>query len=482
MRNFKLFALCFVALSMLFVGCKKDDKKDPVSFVVDGFYVSGDATAFATLDEKGLMQATTVENKTNSPRVGGGLYEIYVALEAGKPFTITEVSGSTKTVYGSGLETIDQNGVQDEKVGVVYKGTYAAGGTYSVATNGLYQIVVDQQTKSICVIPVDAWGIIGGATPLGWGGSTVMAQKGDFNKDSLVFEATEVTMLSGTYKFRHSMAWKQTILDSVGVDTLKVNTNFGGTLDALVPGGTDITWAGADKGVYTVKAVWKKGAGMSFSFTKTGDVVSLWPDNLYINGGDFGGATWDWTSAGIVTMTPVNSHPYAFWAIVYCSAASEFKFAPEKAWGADFGVTAGSAVDGIYTKGSANVAITDAGYYMVYVDLQAEKISVTAPTVYGMGDAFGGWTADVAANLFTVDNVAKKITSPATTAAGNVRMYATCPLSQQDAVPALWWQMEFNVIDGAIALRGIGGDQAAVPVTAGQTVALDFSAGTGTIQ
>jgi hypothetical protein len=42
--------------------------------------------------------------------------------------------------------------------------------------------------------------------------------------------------------------------------------------------------------------------------------------------------------------------------------------------------------------------------------------------------------------------------------------------------------MEYNVFEGKIEYRGAGGDQAAVPVTAGQKVVLDFNAGTGSIQ
>jgi hypothetical protein len=45
-----------------------------------------------------------------------------------------------------------------------------------------------------------------------------------------------------------------------------------------------------------------------------------------------------------------------------------------------------------------------------------------------------------------------------------------------------WWQMEFNIFDGKIVYRGGEGDQAAVAVKAGQTVTLDFNAGTGSIK
>lgn len=91
--------------------------------------------------------------------------------------------------------------------------------------------------------------------------------------------------------------------------------------------------------------------------------------------------------------------------------------------------------------------------------------------VYGMGDAFGGWNA--ATYPFTANGTVMTIT---TTAAGNLRMYAGSSISTTD-----WWTREFNIFDGVISYRGNGGDQSAVPVTAGQVVTLDFNAGTGTI-
>jgi len=92
------------------------------------------------------------------------------------------------------------------------------------------------------------------------------------------------------------------------------------------------------------------------------------------------------------------------------------------------------------------------------------------------------WDYAMPAAKFTVDNTAKTITSPAFPAGGELRMYATCPLSQLDDPKADWWQTEFIVLDGKIEYRGKGDDQARVTVNAGQNVVLDFQAGTGSIQ
>jgi hypothetical protein len=57
-------------------------------------------------------------------------------------------------------------------------------------------------------------------------------------------------------------------------------------------------------------------------------------------------------------------------------------------------------------------------------------------------------------------------------------MYALEPAG---VTAADWWQMEFNIYDGKIVYRAGGDDQEAVAVSAGQTVTLDFNAGTGSI-
>jgi hypothetical protein len=64
-------------------------------------------------------------------------------------------------------------------------------------------------------------------------------------------------------------------------------------------------------------------------------------------------------------------------------------------------------------------------------------------------------------------------------AAGELRMYVASAISTSD-----WWTREFIILDGKIDYRGDDegqGDQARVSVLAGQTVTLDFNAGTGSI-
>ena len=188
---------------------------------------------------------------------------------------------------------------------------------------------------------------------------------------------------------------------------------------------------------------------------------------MYIIGNDFG--NWDWASDGVVEMTPVHSHPGHFWAIRHMTTATEFKFCALREWNGDF---TGQGNDSGYIV-PGNCMVEADGIYMLYVDLENSRVIVEPANVYGMGDCFGGWDGGVEANKFVANG---QVLEATTKAAGNLRMYATLSTPTSD-----WWQMEFNIYDGAIVYRAGGNDQEAVPATEGQKVTLDFNAGTGSI-
>jgi len=132
------------------------------------------------------------------------------------------------------------------------------------------------------------------------------------------------------------------------------------------------------------------------------------------------------------------------------------------------------------TQDAGNMDVAESGMYMVVLNLRDDmvKLSVKPAEVYGIGDAFGGYDPeDNPATLFTIENVAKTLTSPALTADGAIRMYA-----QHSWIPA-WWNAEFNVYSGIIEYRNDSeADQDPVNGTTGQVVTLMFDDNTGTIQ
>ncbi|MBN1132256.1 MAG: SusF/SusE family outer membrane protein [Bacteroidales bacterium] len=479
------FAVMALIASTMMVACDNEEEEEPI--VLDGFYISGDATALDKLDTKGRL-AVTRNEVTQTDR--NELSEIYIALKGGETFTITEVAGSTKTVLGPGTDFAmvpEAELDNDEPKEGLWRGSFVESETgFTVPEDGLYHVALDSEVE-IIVIALVKWGLIGGATPGGWSDNTEMTATFDLEK--MTFMVENVTMLENEFKFRYSNGWK-IILDANydlggGQTGIKVNTNFGGSVSDLVPGGGNI--ANTEYAVYKFEMTWELGVGTSAVMTKTGEAEPLpeYPEELYMIGAAIGG--WDWAVNGI-QMVPVHSHPHLFWKIVWIESGVQVagvKFAPAKEWVGDFGVNAGAgATDGVWAKGGDNLPdVAASGYYMVVVNLLDETIEVNPPKVHGIGDAFGTWDAAQAATLFTVDNTNKVVVSPAFVADAELRMHvAANTLTNADGNAVDWWQAEFIVLEGVIEYRGTGNDQARVNVTTGQTVTLDFTNETGTIQ
>lgn len=207
---------------------------------------------------------------------------------------------------------------------------------------------------------------------------------------------------------------------------------------------------------------------------KTLTITETAPAALFMIGGTIGG--WDW-AANSIEMIPVHSHENLYWKIVWMEAETDgFKFAPEKAWGNDFGM-AEDLGNGEYSFGGDNlVAPAESGYYMVVVDLDAEKISVVEPEVYLIGDAVGSWDTANPAAMFTVDNANEKLSFQGTLNNAELRMFAWHSYFTD------WWQSEFMIFDGNIEYRGNGEDQDRVNVDAGDYVIdLNFKSETGSV-
>jgi hypothetical protein len=199
-----------------------------------------------------------------------------------------------------------------------------------------------------------------------------------------------------------------------------------------------------------------------------------YPEHLYMIGAEFGG--WDWNSDGVVEMTPVLHNPDwgaeaegQFYTVRYFTAGQGFKFCAKRAWDGDFwGLTTN---DG-FTEAGGNCTVAEDGFYLVHIDLKNEKVHVEPARVFGIGEAFGGWTEEMEAAQFVADGKTLKATVPA---GANLRMYVASSIAT-----SAWWTREFNIFDGQIVPR-LMDELGAVPVLAGQVVTLDFNAGTGSI-
>lgn len=199
------------------------------------------------------------------------------------------------------------------------------------------------------------------------------------------------------------------------------------------------------------------------------------PEHLYMIGAEFG--NWDWTSDGIVEMTPVIHNPAwgadaegQFYTVRYFTAGEGFKFCATKAWSGDFW---GLETNDGYTEVNGNCTVAEDGFYLVHIDFKAGKVHVEPARVYGIGDAFGGWDEEMESARFVADG---KVLKATVAKAGNIRMYVASSIATSG-----WWTREFNVIEGKIVPR-LMDELPGVPALANQVVKLDFNAGTGAIE
>lgn len=191
------------------------------------------------------------------------------------------------------------------------------------------------------------------------------------------------------------------------------------------------------------------------------------------------GSNYDWGGKWL-QLVPFTKSEEDFWTIIYLHEGEQFKFAPQAAWGDDFGYTGTTINDeagaNITSSSDGNLVVGKAGWYLLKVQNGSTKaLTVLQPNVYLIGDAVGEWNiAD--SHKFTVPTTEDGVfESPAFAADADLRMCVSV-----DGFD--WWQSEFMVFDGKIEYRGRGIDQNRVNVKAGQKVTLNFTAGTGEIK
>lgn len=251
-----------------------EDATFTTGWVPDGFYVTGAVTAYHDLNLNARMTITRNEvNQTMDP----DLFELYIPVMAGSDgFNIREVSGSTIKTYGADTDFVTvYNGTYDEPKVPFQRGSFREDTSrFTVPADGMYHVVIYLNTKKAVVVPVH-WGMIGSATPQGWAISTAMNESA-FNLTSMTWNIDSLVMRTGEWKFRYSDGWKVEIDTTVNIGGsmkgIKVNANFGGAVNDLVPGGANII--NYIRGIYTCTIQSTPGTGSPYvaDLIKTGEL------------------------------------------------------------------------------------------------------------------------------------------------------------------------------------------------------------------
>jgi hypothetical protein len=415
----------------------------------------GEEYSFTTLPVVPTLTTAAVTAITSFTATGGG----NVTNNGGASITARGVCFGTKTsptvADGKTSDGTTTGAFVSSLKGLKHNTTYYV---RAYATNSAGSGYGPEVSFKTAALP-DAIYALGDGTAAGW--DNTAAIKIDQTATPGIYEAILDLTATKSLKFIQNLgAWAPQWGQATGADAGVLGANLGGGSDPdaiMIPSPSGKYKVTVDLGAMTFK------------------VVAAYPSALYMIGDGVGDWSWDNTD---LPMIPVNSHPNLFWKIVWMNASGGFKFAPQKAWKDDFGKTGDASSGGIYNKGGDNIPVPGtAGYYMVVVDLSANKIAITEPKVYLMGNTIGSWDTSNPAGLFTVDNANSVVTVTKTLAADELRMYAWHPWFTD------WWQSEFIILNGKIAFRGTGGDQSRVSVTAGShTVNLNFKTGDGSIQ
>ncbi len=475
------YFLTSLALLAGFSSCEKGSKIDFDNLTLDGFYVYGPATGAA--DKVLSVNAMSAGFNEVTKAVRTGMYEKYIYLEGGKEFSLIENQAGEKTFYGANLTEVNYGYGTEENPGknfdnnpnmMILQGELIVGENapaLKVAESGLYHIVLDNNAEKdlknaqIIVQKAD-FGIRGGCN--GWGFT-----KGEAVRDAatgvITYTWTDLDFsANGTFKFASCEGWKIN-LDEDGV--VKAEVSLAQTDGKLSINGFDIV-IGEKAGLYRVVLTYTpKNGGLADSFAYSVELTkeSTLPETCYLIGEGIAG----WKLPGDeVAMIPAHSEPGAFWAIRYIEAGKTFKFSEiNTGWGKDFyQLTTNTG----YEVVGSDCKVSETGLYMIEVDFKGSSITLSKAEVYGIGDAFGSW--DEGKYPFTVKG---KLLETSAAASGDLRMYVKSTLP---AATGNWWHREFNIYDGKIEYRAAGGDQAAVTVSTGQMITLDFNAGTGSIE
>lgn len=361
-----MLTLAMVAMVSI-VSCEKDPDPDPDPdpVVANGYYIKGAGTALETLIADGKM--STAKNEADQANLSS-LLELYVAVSAGTDgFSIVKVISGEETILGPGTDFAavaaeDLDG--EEPSEGLQRGSYIESETaFTVPEDGLYHVVLDNANEIIAIAKVE-WGLIGAATPGGWSGSTQLGEPA-FDLNVMEFSSENVSMNTGEFKYRYSNGWKIYLTDDV-----RVNTNFGGAVDALEAGGDNINNETA--GVYTATVKWELGEGTSALLVKTGDApasdysaseVGFIGDGVIVSD-----TVWGWGGTYGKVTPAVDGTNYTWtWTSVSVSDTASFKLREGEDWdGLNLGfgdVTMAGASAAEFSDDGGNIKSATAGTY-----------------------------------------------------------------------------------------------------------------------
>ncbi len=239
-----------------------------------------------------------------------------------------------------------------------------SGGDITIPAAGYYRIRLDLLSMMYEVIPAE-WGLIGSATPGGWGADTDM----NYDTDLKVWKLGVNLQGGGEIKFRANDDWA-------------LNYGDNGLDGSLEEGGGNIPIV--DDGFYSVTLDLESTPGI---YTYTLEFLGASPEDfLHLPGSHQG---WDPSTAPTL-LSPFNDGNY--FGYQYFPAGTEFKFTDNPDWSVNWG---DDGADGTLESGGSNISVADAGYYQIKVNLNSGTYTMLKTTWGLIGSATPDqWNSD----------------------------------------------------------------------------------------
>lgn len=283
----RLLGVLMLMLPLYFFSCSDDGDNGPKVLLPkeEGFYVFGENTVAETPSEPAARMALAKLDPTKDPGTLNidSVYGKYIYIGANGKISFAAVAEDEDGVFlGSNdaavVDGTEANSVDDD---VIHGTLEEDGDPIVVAEEGLYYVFVDMNNLTFVVTRVKGQLIGDALIEKAWSAGTLLAQK-SVSPTQTVFEATDVKMQIGGYKYRFNEGWHS--FTSEDMSTF----SFLGELDyatawaaqAANPGYFNDNIPCFAKGLYTVTLTFTanpiNGEGGSWSATtvKTGEVVT----------------------------------------------------------------------------------------------------------------------------------------------------------------------------------------------------------------
>lgn len=382
-----------IAALFLSVSCDDDDDDTttPAPVVLDGYYAVGTSVFTETMATAGKFGAGVIEGAGFAATPRDSMYQKFMFVSSTGNFLIKQQKGAQVITWGiqGSLTT----------TGDTISGTLAQNGSaISVGSDGFYFVIADLPTMKIHMLKVSSWGVIGDATPDGWGSDQDLTQV-VLDKEKGEWKIEDVLMRAGSFKFRYNNQWTYVITEGA-----PAFTNIGGSLTDLTTGGANISMPEDKEGIYTLTLKFEFGGKFTLDTLRTATITpEVLPDSVFLVGSVNG-----WDNTGLY-LAPIGSDKHVGYS--YLFSTSEIKILVQRgSWDVTWG--AGDAAGSI-KKGGGNIIVgnestfSDSAFYQIMFDLYNKTIVLTKIDGIGViGNAtLGGWDTD--ANL-EYDKVNKK--------------------------------------------------------------------------